>query len=228
VDGFYGTVRLASRAEGLPIVILEAGARGKPVVATSVGDIPEVLSDGVTGRVVPANHPDAFAQAVVELLDDLESRMSPTAPQDTYHSTGKEQDREADLRRLIPNRYGSAIDAGARDGFYSLILADHFKSVIALDLSKPPVEHPRVTAVAGDLTRLPYPDGSFDAYSALRCLSTFLSLKMPAVRLSAFVVMKPLSVFLTVRTFESVAQRALPAEQRTRRGVMSTPWMNVG
>jgi len=128
----------------------------------SVGDIPELISDCETGRVVPAKHPDAFAQTVVELLDDLEPRMSPTAPQDRYHSTGTEQDREADLRRLIPNGYGSAIDAGARDGFYSLILADQFESVIALDLSKPPVEHPRVTAVTGDLTRLPYPDGSFD------------------------------------------------------------------
>ena len=64
--------------------------------------------------------------------------------------------------RLVPKGYHSVLDAGARDGYYSLQLTQYFDSVTSLDLSKPRVEHERVTCVAGDLTRLPYPDSSFD------------------------------------------------------------------
>jgi len=64
--------------------------------------------------------------------------------------------------RLVPKGYHSVLDAGARDGYYSLQLTQYFDSVTSLDLSKPQVEHERITCVAGDLTRLPYPDNSFD------------------------------------------------------------------
>lgn len=64
--------------------------------------------------------------------------------------------------RLVPKGYHSVLDAGARDGYYSLQLTQYFDAVTSLDLSKPQVEHERVTCVAGDLTRLPYPDNSFD------------------------------------------------------------------
>jgi glycosyltransferase involved in cell wall biosynthesis len=61
---------LATFAEGLPLVILEAMAHGKPVVATSVGGIPEIVRDGETGVLVPLRDSRALAQAVVALLDD--------------------------------------------------------------------------------------------------------------------------------------------------------------
>ena len=44
-------------------------ALGRPVVATGVGGIPEVVEDGVTARVVPPRSPAALAGAMIELLD---------------------------------------------------------------------------------------------------------------------------------------------------------------
>ena len=62
-------VVLPSLSEGLPITLIEAMALGRPVVATGVGGIPEVVEDGVTARVVPPRSPAALAGAMLELLD---------------------------------------------------------------------------------------------------------------------------------------------------------------
>lgn len=61
---------LSSHAEGLPIALLEAMATGLPVTATSVGGVPEVISDGAEGYLVPANDTAAFTNALRRLLDD--------------------------------------------------------------------------------------------------------------------------------------------------------------
>ena len=61
---------LSSDREGLPIAVLEAMAVAKPVVATSVGDLPLIVHDGVTGRLVPPQDPAALAAALADLLND--------------------------------------------------------------------------------------------------------------------------------------------------------------
>ena len=61
---------LPSRSEGLPLVLLEAMARARPVVATRVGGIPELVEDGVTGLLVPPADADALADALLALLRD--------------------------------------------------------------------------------------------------------------------------------------------------------------
>jgi glycosyltransferase involved in cell wall biosynthesis len=59
---------LSSHMEGLGTSLLDAMAFGVPVVATAVGGIPEAVTDGVTGRLVPPRDPDALAAALVEAL----------------------------------------------------------------------------------------------------------------------------------------------------------------
>lgn len=61
---------LASHAEGLPNSILEAMAAGRPVVATAVGGIPEVIEDRRNGLLVPPRDPVSLADALLKILKD--------------------------------------------------------------------------------------------------------------------------------------------------------------
>jgi len=63
---------LSSLWEGLPYTIIEAMMSGLPVVATSVGGVPELVEDGVTGFLVPPKDYQALAKALQRLLDDPE------------------------------------------------------------------------------------------------------------------------------------------------------------
>jgi glycosyltransferase involved in cell wall biosynthesis len=74
---------LPSVSEGMPITILEAMAAAKPVVASNVGGIPELVSDGVTGFLVPSDKPVSLAVATIKLLDDsiLRQKMGILAKQ---------------------------------------------------------------------------------------------------------------------------------------------------
>ena len=59
---------LPSFTEGLPNIVLEGCAAGIPVVATAVGGTPEVIEDGVTGRLVPPGSGATLAQVIREVL----------------------------------------------------------------------------------------------------------------------------------------------------------------
>lgn len=66
---------LASEREAFGLVALEAMACGVPVVATQVGGLPEVLRDGLEGRLVPSEDRAAFAAALRQLLADARLRQ---------------------------------------------------------------------------------------------------------------------------------------------------------
>jgi len=68
---------LPSLYEGMPLTAIEGSAMARPVVATAVDGTPEVVRDGVTGRLVPPADPIALTRALLELLRDPDgaSRM---------------------------------------------------------------------------------------------------------------------------------------------------------
>jgi glycosyltransferase involved in cell wall biosynthesis len=67
-----GQYVLSSVSEGVSLTVLEAMARGLPVVATRVGGTPEVVVDRETGLLVPPSQPAALAQALAALTRDRE------------------------------------------------------------------------------------------------------------------------------------------------------------
>ena len=61
-------VVISSRNEGTPVSLIEGAAAGKPVVATRVGGIPDLLEDGKNGLLVPSAQPQALCDAMLKVL----------------------------------------------------------------------------------------------------------------------------------------------------------------
>lgn len=67
---------LPTRREGFGVVFAEAMAMGKATVGSDIGPVAEVLEDGVTGYLAPADDPEAFAGRALELLNDEAQRRA--------------------------------------------------------------------------------------------------------------------------------------------------------
>lgn len=67
---------LASHWEGTPLAVMEAMTAGLPVAATAVGGVPELVSDGETGLLVPAGDMNALAAALSRLAGDKGTRVA--------------------------------------------------------------------------------------------------------------------------------------------------------
>ncbi len=75
--GVYASLDIlvsSSLKEGLPMTILEALASGRPVVATAVGAVPELVQHEQTGLLTPPADAGALAGAILRLLDDCQLR----------------------------------------------------------------------------------------------------------------------------------------------------------
>jgi len=107
---------LSSRTEGTPIVLLEAMARGVPVVATRVGGVPDAMSED-EGWLVPSENPQALANAIGQVITQRAMTAGRTnrakVRVNRDHSAGPWIERHAALyqtllskRKLIPT-YGA-------------------------------------------------------------------------------------------------------------------------
>jgi colanic acid/amylovoran biosynthesis glycosyltransferase len=67
---------LPSFAEGLPVVLMEAMALGRPVISTYIGGIPELVSDGVHGWLIPAGDVQALADAMRQVLQHDDAALA--------------------------------------------------------------------------------------------------------------------------------------------------------
>jgi glycosyltransferase involved in cell wall biosynthesis len=77
VAPYYGLATifaLPSHSEGSPNVVLEAMSAGLPIVATTVGGVPEIVENGRTGILVSPRNPAAMAEALSQLLSSSDSR----------------------------------------------------------------------------------------------------------------------------------------------------------
>ena len=79
----FDALVLPSHTEGLPRVLLEAGAAGKPVIATTVGGVPEVVNDRVTGILCMPRNPERLAATI----DNLFTNGNATQMGDAARST---------------------------------------------------------------------------------------------------------------------------------------------
>jgi SAM-dependent methyltransferase len=95
-------------------------------------------------------------------MQAISGRSASEIEMSVYRNTPLEQERISDLMNVIPKGQDSVLDVGARDGYLSRLLTEHFASVTALDLEKPSIAHDRINCVEGDLTRLEFDSGSFD------------------------------------------------------------------
>ena len=65
----FDVIAISSDDEGHPTSLIEAMAAARPVAATAVGGIPEVVEDGGSGLLVPRRNPDRLAEALLSLLE---------------------------------------------------------------------------------------------------------------------------------------------------------------
>jgi len=95
-----------SLRDGMPNAVLEAMACEKPVIATPVGGIKDILEDGKNGVIVNVNDADMLAEKILDLLDDSEkrSKLGKNARELVVNNFTPEKELEANLdvyRKLI-------------------------------------------------------------------------------------------------------------------------------
>jgi sugar transferase (PEP-CTERM/EpsH1 system associated) len=110
--GRAGLFVLPSQSEGISLTVLEAMARGLPVVTTRVGGNPEVVDDGATGLLVPARDSPALARAILRLAGDLDEA------QVMGRAARRRVEAHFDVRKMVA-RYEALYDPAPRPALAS-------------------------------------------------------------------------------------------------------------
>jgi glycosyltransferase involved in cell wall biosynthesis len=115
LPGLYAAldaVVLTSRNEGTPVALIEAMAAGRPVVATRVGGVSDVIEDGRTGLMAPAADAAAVAASISSILE------APNLARNLVRR-GREASARFGLERLadeLTDLYGELLERAGRPG----------------------------------------------------------------------------------------------------------------
>jgi glycosyltransferase involved in cell wall biosynthesis len=108
-------VCLTSEFEALPMSLVEAASVGRPIVATKVGGVDEIVIDGETGRLIPTHRPTALAACLQELAGNPAQRAAMGARAQQLWSNGfslkSMVDRYSELLKTVsgpPTRWPKA------------------------------------------------------------------------------------------------------------------------
>jgi glycosyltransferase involved in cell wall biosynthesis len=108
-------VALTSLNEGTPLTAIEAMACGKPMIATDVGGVSDVVADGYSGILAPPHSSDIFANRLVELIENRAMR-------DAFAANGRgivtQKYHYSRLIRDIEELYGQLLMEKAQPKFY--------------------------------------------------------------------------------------------------------------
>jgi L-malate glycosyltransferase len=105
-----------NHVDNMPVTVVEACAMGLPVVATAVGGVPDLLTDGETGLLVPDNDDQAMTAAIQRLLNDpaLATRLSTNGRQLAERSSWEQ------VRPLWERIFAEVMARAKRSGMESL------------------------------------------------------------------------------------------------------------
>jgi glycosyltransferase involved in cell wall biosynthesis len=101
---------LPSFAEGLPVVLMEAMALGRPVISTFIAGIPELVRPGVNGWLIPAGDIQALADAMREVLEHDDAALAAIGARARERAVARHSiDTEA--RKLMAHFHAAAVPA---------------------------------------------------------------------------------------------------------------------
>jgi glycosyltransferase involved in cell wall biosynthesis len=97
---------LTSKNEGTPVSLIESQAANVPVITTDVGGVRDIISDNVTGFIVPNNNARIFADRLIELIDNEPLRIEMGRRgwpfvKDAFHYTRLVKDMEKYYKHLL-------------------------------------------------------------------------------------------------------------------------------
>ncbi|MCM2272373.1 MAG: glycosyltransferase [candidate division Zixibacteria bacterium] len=100
----HNIVVMPSRRESFGVAALEASACGRPVIASNVGGIPEVVLNNLTGVLVPPEDPAALAEAIIRLVQDRASQQQMGEAGQRYVMANYTWEKSLDLMATLYER----------------------------------------------------------------------------------------------------------------------------
>jgi glycosyltransferase involved in cell wall biosynthesis len=131
-----------SFAEGLPVVLMEAMASGRAVIATAIAGVRELVHDEQTGLLVTPGRPDELAAAIARLLEDPDLRKRLSRAGRRRVASEFDVDRSAQLLRELFSGLSSGDGPAAAQRFASGALPASY----AITQDARPLEDPVVAA----------------------------------------------------------------------------------